>query len=289
MSARRDLAEQARARLGAELDALLGDRLRLTVKRPRDGAGWVDVSGHDLSEPCPARWSVPVDDFAETTRTVAGAVGRLALRERAEGEAPGAAVHRVLADLVEVDPDAFYLDWYLALDRSARAAVRAASTTWAVGALRAVGGRPLVWSPRRQPADVDGRTIRLRGTWDAADRRARPDVLLVMSGRAPADDALPTLAGFNALVDGLLRREVVERVRIGSAAVSATVAFPVTGELLGLAVDRIVELVRHRVEPEAAPVVPGRWCRHCPQLDVCPEGTAQLAGGPDPGRPERRR
>jgi hypothetical protein len=277
VSARQDLATRARSRLGTALDDLLGDRLRLTEKRPRDGAGWVDVSGHDLSEPCPARWSVPVDDFAETTRTVAGAVGRLALRERTEDEAPGAVVDRVLADLVEVDPDAFYLDWYLGLDRSAQAAVRAASTTWAVGALRAVGGRRLVWSPRRQPADVEGRTIRLRGTWDASDRRAKPDVLVVMSGRAPADDALPALAGFNALVDGLLRREVVERVRIGSAATATTVAVPVTEDLLGLAIDRVVELVRHRVEPDAAPAVPGAWCRHCPQLDVCPEGTAHRA------------
>ena len=270
---RREVAGRARARLGAALHDLLGDRLRDTGPRPRAGGDRIDVSGHDLLEPCPARWSVPVDDFAPTTRTVAGAVGRLALRERARGEPPGAAVERVLRSLAEVDPDAVYLDWYHGLDRAGRAAVRAAATTWAVGALRAVGGRPLVWVPRRQAVDLEGRRIRLKGSWDACDRRVRPDVLVVMTGRPLTDDALPMLAGFTALVDGLLRGEVVHRVRMGSAAVATTVAFAVDADLLDAAIDRVLELVGHRLRSDAAPTVPGPWCRHCPQLEACPDGS----------------
>jgi hypothetical protein len=263
--ATRDLAER--------LDAVLGERLRLQEKRPRDGAGWVDVSAHDLAAVCPARWSVPFDDFVVTATTAAGAIGRVALRERRGDEPIGVAVDRVLAGVADLDRDAAWFgEWYEhELDRSGRAAARAAATTWAMGALASVSGRALTWTTRRQAADVPSRTIRLRGSWDAADAVARPDVLVVVSARAPSDPALALVAGFNALVDGMLRRQAALRVRVASPSTASTVAFPVTAELVSAAVDRVVELVRWRVDADSAPTVPGRWCRDCHLLDVCPD------------------
>lgn len=269
---RTGLAEAAGARLVERLDALVGEQLRRDGKRTRDGSGWVDVGAHDLAAVCPSRWSVPFDDFVATATTVAGAIGRTVLRERRDAEPVGAAVARVLAAADDLDRDAaWFLDFYEGLDRAGAAAVRAAATTWAVGALGAVRGRALVWAPRRQPVDVPGRAIRLKANWDASDRVAKPDVLLVMSGRSPTDPELEVVAGFNALVDGLLRHQVPERVRVGSAATASTRAFPVTAELLEVAIERIVELVGWRVDPDSAPLVPGRWCADCHLLDVCPE------------------
>ena len=276
---RRALAEAARTELVDRLDALLGERLRLTERRPRDGAGWVDVGAHDLAATCPARWSVPFDDFVPTAATVAGAVGRLALRDRLPGEPAGASVDRVLSSLEDADRDAaWFADWYGSeIDRSGQAAVRAAATTWTIGALAAVGGRDLAWATRRQAFDVPGRTIRLRANWDAGDRAARPDVLVVMSGRAPSDPVLGLVAGFNGLVDGMHRRQVPDRVRVGSASTASTTAFPVTAPLLSGAVDRVVELVAWRLDPDAAPVVPGRGCPDCHLLESCEEGLAAVA------------
>lgn len=267
------LAARAREELAGRLGRLLGERLVPDGKRPRDGAGWVDVSANDLAARCPARWSVPFDDFVMSTATVAGAVGRLALRERDRSEPVGAAVSRVLASLDDLDRDAvWFAGWYLdELDRSGRAAVAAAATTWATGALAAVKGRDLVWVTRRQPFDVPGRTIRLRPNWDASDRAARPDVLLVMSARAPTDPVLGLVAGLDALVDGLQRRRMPLRVRIGSASTASNVAIPVTWDLLDTVIDRIVELVGWRVDPDSAPTAPGRWCADCHLLDVCPD------------------
>lgn len=277
--ARRELANRAAARLGKALDLALGDAFRATTKRPRDGAGWFDVSGHDLAAPCPARWSVAGDDFALSTRTVAGALGRLALRERHPEEPPGVAVDRVAGDLFAVEADAFYIDWYEGLDRAGRAAVRAAATTWAVGALAAVGGRVLRWQTTRRTCNVADRAVRLRGGCDALDRVARPEVLVVITGRALGDDAVRVRAGFEALVDGMPRRQTVDRVRMGSAASAGTRAFPVTEELLDEAIGRVAELAAYRAVPDSAPTVPGRWCGDCAQLEVCPEGSALMAVG----------
>ncbi|MBS1836908.1 MAG: hypothetical protein JST64_04355 [Actinobacteria bacterium] len=248
---RASLAARAGHDLLARLDDVLGDRLRRAAKRPRDGAGWVDVSGHDLSVPRADDRSTPTDDFVMSTATVAGAVGRFALRERADGEPVGVAVARVLGALSDADQDAaWFADWCTEeLDRSGRAAVAAAATTWATGALGAVGGRRLVWSTRRESYDVPGRAVRLRTSWDAADHAARPEVLVVMSARAPSDPAAALVAGFNALVDGMHRRQVPARVRIGSASTASTTAFPITWELLDATIDRVVEVVRCRVEP----------------------------------------
>lgn len=277
--ARRELAGRAAAQLGEAVDLALGDAFRATGKRPRDGAGWFDVSGHDLAAPCPARWSVGGDDFVLSTRTVAGALGRLALRERRDGEPPGAAVDRVSGDLFAAEADAFYIDWYEGLDRAGRAAVRAAATTWAIGALAAVRGRELRWQPVRRSWNVPGRAMRLRGGCDALDRVARPEVLVVITGRALGDEAVRVRAGFEALVDGVLRRQTVDRVRMGSAASAGTRAFPVTDELLDAAIGAVAELAAYRAVPDTAAAVPGRWCGGCPQLDVCPEGSALTATG----------
>jgi hypothetical protein len=274
---RRRWAEEARAALTEGLDRALGEDFRLSERRPRDGAGWIDVAAYDLSTPCPARWSVPGrDDFVLSTRTVAAAVGRLALRDRQDAEAPADAVARVLEQL---DGGAFYAEWYEHdLDRAGRAALRAAATTWSIGALASVGGRPLAWAPQRQSVDVDGRMVRLRANWDASDGRARPDVLVVVSTR-PQDPARGRLlAGFNALVDGLLRRQLPDRVRLGSAATASTTAVPVTPDLVIAAVDRVVELVAWRAGDRPPPVVVGPWCADCHLLESCDEGTANRAG-----------
>lgn len=271
-------AERARTHLQERLDDLLGERLRQTAKRPRDGAGWVDVSAHDLDARCPARWSVKVDDFVMSAPTVAGAVGRLALRGRGPTESVGAAVTRVLAGLGDADRDgAWFADWYCGeLDRSGRAAVATAATTWATGALAAVGGRELSWVTRRTAYDVPGRTVRLKANWDASDHAARPEVLVVMSRRAPSDPMLALVAGFDALVDGVLRRQVPDRVRIGSAATGSTTRFPVTWDLVEAAVDRVVELVAWRVAPDAAPTNPGRWCADCHLSEICPDAPVEV-------------
>lgn len=268
-----DLWADADRRLTERLDAVLRDRLRRTESRPKDGAGWVDISGHDLSTPCPSRWSVPFDDFVVSVPTAAGALARLALRDRLDAEPVGAAVQRVASGLGELDRTAaWFAEWYdQELDRAGRAALRSAATTWAFGALAAVDGRPLQWATSRSNYDVPGRTVRLRPTWDATTSGARPEVLVIMSARSSADPELERLAGFNALADGLHRKQVPLRVRIASAATASNVAFPVTADLLDAAIDRIVELVGWRVDRDGAPTAPGRWCRDCHLLDACPD------------------
>lgn len=270
---RTQLAAHAAAVLADRLDAVLGDRLRRKERRPRDGAGWIDMSAHDLSLRCPARWSVPFDDFATSVPTAASALARLALRDRDDGEPAGVAVDRVSAQLGDMDPQAaWFARWYdEELDRAGKAALRAAATTWAIGALGAVRGAELKWSPARMRHEVDGRMIQLRTTWDAATAGAHPEALLVMSGRGAGDPALELQAGFNALVDALIRREAPLRVRVGSASTASTVRFAVTAELLEHAIDWVVQLVAWRTDSSTAATVPGRWCVDCHLLDVCPD------------------
>lgn len=272
--ARQELAAHAGVVLSARLDAAIGERLRRKDKRPRDGAGWVDVSAHDLAVPCPSRWSVPFDDFVVSVPTAAGALARLALRDRHDGEPPGVAVARVAAHLGDMDRQAaWFAEWYdQELDRAGRAALRTAATTWAVGALGVAGRASLNWSTARMRHDVDGRMIQLRTTWDAATAGARPDALLVMSGRASSDPILELQAGFNALVDALIRKQAPARVRVGSASTASNRAFAVTDGLLERTIDRVVQLVSWRVERDLAPTVPGRWCAECHLLDVCADG-----------------
>ena len=81
---------------------------------------------------------------------------------------------------------------------------------------------------------------------------------------------VPGLAGFNALVDGLVRRRVPDRVRVASAATASSAAFPVSMDLLEPVIDRVVELVGWRVDSDSAPTVPGRWCADCHLLGICP-------------------
>jgi len=271
---RAELAAHAGAVLSDRLDAAIGDHLRRKEKRPRDGAGWVDMSAHDLALRCPSWWSMPFDDFVVSVPTAASALARLALRDRHDREPAGVAVARVASQLGDMDRQAaWFAQWYdQELDRAGRAAVRAAATTWAVGALGATRGAALKWSTARMRHEVVGRMIQLRTTWDAATRGAHPDALLVMSARAPDDPVLELQAGFNALVDALIRKQAPLRVRVGSASTAGTVKFAVTSELLERTIDRVVQLVVWHVDRSAAPTVPGRWCADCHILDVCPDG-----------------
>lgn len=272
-AARSELAHWAITELADRLEAEIGRRRRPSTGTTPGRPDRIDVSAHDLAAPCAAERSVPVDDFAMSASTVAGALGRLALRERADGEPVATAVARVLAGLGYSDPgEAWFARWCTdELDRSGRAAVAAAAVRWATGTLCTVRGRSLVWAARREVYDTAGGTVRLHGNWDASDRSARPEVLLVMSGRVPGDPLAGSVAGFNALVAGALRQRMPVRVRIGSAATSTTTAYRVDREMLADTIGRVVEVVGWRIEPADAPTNPGRWCGECHLLDVCPD------------------
>jgi hypothetical protein len=80
-----------------------------------------------------------------------------------------------------------------------------------------------------------------------------------------------------ALVLGWRRSAVPpERIRFGSTAAGTTWSVEVGPSHLAAAVDRIVELVRLRRDPDGAPVAPGARCRHCHLLDRCDEGAAAV-------------
>jgi hypothetical protein len=276
LQARRDWAVAARDLLAAGLDRVLGDGFRKDVPRPRDGAGWIDVTSYDLTGPCPARWAHPgrEDDYLDSAANAARRLGRLTLRARRPGRPVADTVHEVLSDTDALD--GHLRDWFEGLDRAGRATVAAAAGTWAVGALGAVRGRDdLQWATQNQPVDVPGRTVRLRANWDAiAGRRSRPAAALVMSGAVPDPARDDLVAGFTALVVGLGPGVVPERVRFGSAAAGTARAVVIAPDLLTAAVDRVLELVDLRARPDDAPERPGRWCGSCHLLESCSVGQA---------------
>jgi hypothetical protein len=272
---RRTMLDAAVADLVAGADRVLGDRFRKEATRPRDGAGWIDVTTHDLSAPCPARWAHPstVDDYADSAANASRRLGRRVLRARRPGEPVDAAVRRVLADTD--DWDTGLRDWFEELDRSGRATVAAAATSWAVGALNAVRGRELQWSTGHEPGDQRDRMVRHKAGWDAIDgRRRRPTTVLVMAGGLPDPARDELVAGFTALVVGHGPRCAPERVRIGSAAGGTARAVAITPAVLGSAVDRVLELLAWRSAPDDAVAVPGQWCRWCHLLESCDVGRA---------------
>ena len=266
----------AEAWLTESLEFALGDRLRREGSRPADGQRWIVITAYDLGAPCPARWAHPptVSDYVDSAANSARRLGRLALRSWRPGRSLTVAVNGVLADTDDWPDD--LRSWFETLDRAGRATVAAAAVSWAAGALGAVRGRgDLSWSRSNQPYDVPGRAVRLSGSWDAlAGSRRRPAALLVMSNAAPVSGRDDLAAGFQALVCGLGPKMVPERVRIGSAAAGTARPVTITEALLDAAVDRIVELVAFRADPDGAPARPGRWCARCHLLEDCEEGMA---------------
>ena len=279
---RRVRLEDATRRLDSGLADALGDRLHRDGSKPTERQHRVVVTAYDLGAPCPARWAHPgTGEFMDSAANSARRLGRLALRSWRPPTPLNATVDGVLADTA--DWDTGLRTWFEGLDRSGRAAVASATTTWAVGALGAVGDRQdLTWSRANETVDVSGRAVRLVGSWDAfSGTRRRPVTVLVMSNAAPSRPADALTAAFQALVAGWGPRTVPERVRIGSAAAGTTRAVPITAGRLSAVVDRIVELVSWRVAPELAPAVPGRGCGHCHLLESCDAGSAHL-GRPPP-------
>jgi hypothetical protein len=283
---RSTLLADALLRLDGALGAIRGGALRREDGRPADRSGWVDLTAFDLGAPCPARFASPVEDnYVETAPNAARRLGRLTLRRWRPGVAIGPAVASVLSERDDWAPG--LREWFESLDRPGRAAVAAATTTWAVGALTVTGGRTggggrrLTWSERNEPIDVPGWSVRLRGSWDAlTGTRSAPHALLVLRRGAPGPaDALES--GFQALACGIGPRTVPGRVAIAHAGSAAPRSVPVTAAVLAAAVDRIAELAAYRLDPEAAPTVSGRWCAHCHLAPDCPDAPVDvLVGGP---------
>ncbi|MFI5045050.1 MAG: hypothetical protein ACHQDC_09675 [Acidimicrobiales bacterium] len=269
------LVVEARTRLITALDDEVGDRLVHPGGKVDMYADGCVVRPWDLLDRCPARVAHPVDDFEESARNVARRLGRLTLRRWSPPQPMGEAVDDLLSD--REDWPRGLREWFVGLDRAGVAPLRASTTSWAVGAARAVRGRPTRWVDRTMNVDVPGRMIRLAAGWDAQDA-GRPTALLVMSD-AVSSNRSRLIAGFSALACALLTQTAPERVVVASAASGRSTRVVVDDGLLSLTVDRVVDVVTHRVEPELAPTQPGRWCDDCHLLNSCEDGLAALGEG----------
>lgn len=274
------LLADARARLASGVERVLGDRFVAEGRRPRDGAGWLDVTDHELTGRCPARFAHPEPSvFPEFTTTLATRnLGRFVLR-RWDGERPVGDVTDELLGRADDLPQ-WLANGLEPLDRSGRAALAAAVTAWALDAVTAVRSRPdLIWDGRNQKVDLDPYAVTLSARWDARLGDVRePTTLLVHSGRV-ADRAVDEVqAGFVALVACFRGRAVPERVRFSTAGTGRTRAVGITPDVLHGAVDRVLELLGHAAAPAEAPVVAGRWCTWCHLAEECEAGQRFLAG-----------
>jgi hypothetical protein len=297
--ARRELAATATRRLVSSIDETLGDQLVVEQgTKPDYFDDGVSLDVFSLLERCPRRAAHPADDFENSVATARRRIGLLVMRHlsrapddgRLGGTRPrpgvAAAVREVMAD-----PEEWPLrlrDWVESLDRAGVAAVSAAVGTWCHGALRLVGRHDgVVWADPSRPAkwNVPGRVVQLRGGVDAVlGSVVRGEKLLLLGDGVPGP-ADRLRAGYVALVRSVGTTHAPVRVTLGSPATGVMTPFPVTAELLELATDRVVEMVRHRAEPAIAPPRPGRWCSHCHLLDLCDEGSEHLGRvtpGPTP-------
>jgi len=278
------LLAAARADLTAGLDGVLGDRLRSSGGGAGGRPRRVLVRDIDVPGRCPARFAHPEDSVWGdlTTTTATRTLGRLVLR-RWEGVGPPA---RALDDLL-ARPDELP-DWLAdglePLDPAALAAIRASVLAWVADARTPVRSRTdLVWDGPGGPVDVPGRALRLTARWDARlGPRRSPTTLLVHSPRAADPEVDRLLAGFVALVGCFWSEAVAERVRFSTAGTGTTRAVAVTADVLGAAIERVVELVGHAVEPESAPALAGTWCRWCHRLQDCAVGRGHLGQVHDP-------
>lgn len=277
---RAQLLAGARAQLAAGMERVLGTRFVAEGRRPRDGAGWLDVTDHALNGRCPARFAHPEPSgFSEFTTTMATRnLGRYVLQQW-DGSRPLGEITNSLLDRSDDLPQ-WLANGLEPLDRSARAAVAASVTAWALDAVTAVRSRPdLIWDGRNQKVDLDPYAVTLSARWDArlGDVRS-PTTLLVHSGRV-ADRAVDEVqAGFVALVACFRGRAVPERVRFSTAGTGGTRAVGITADVLDRAVERVLELVGHAAAPDGAPFVAGRWCSWCHLAEECETGRRHLGG-----------
>jgi hypothetical protein len=118
--------------------------------------------------------------------------------------------------------------------------------------------------------------VQLRGSVDATmGTPGRGEKLLVLGDGLPGG-ADRLRAGYAALLRSVSSGMAPVRVTVASPATGVRQPFEVGPELLELATDRVVELVSHRADPDGAPPVPGRGCRHCHLLENCDEGLARV-------------
>lgn len=287
-------AAAARARLDTSLSELLSTA-------SIDVPDVVYVDPFALLQRCPARLVNPAQDYEERTVTVRRRLGLLALRhawadhgDRHLGGPPGdlgEAVGAVLADRQEWP--AGLADWFASLGRAGQASVSAAVLTWCADVVRLLvsngaGGEALAmvrWAdpfraPRvdRRVSAVGSTVVRLRAPVDAVLRRpGMPERLLVVSDATPSPgDRLR--AGLVALVHAVGSGRAPGGVSVGSPSGGTIERVVIDAALLDLAVDRVVEVVGHLVDPEHAPAAPGHWCGHCHLRDACEPGAAHLAG-----------
>ena len=277
---RRLLAGVVRERLVASLSAALGDRLvPERGARPNYYDDGIVVSAFGLLERCPRRAARPAQDFVESVATARRRVGLAALRRIGDDASPATrvagAVDEVLADRSDLGIN--LAEWIDQLDRAGRAAVAAGAITWAGSVLRLVGRHPSIrWADPSSGSswNVPDRLVRVTASHDALTGSVGTGerLLAVADGPGGAGDRLR--AGYLALVRSLGLQHTPLRVTLAAPSRGVLERVDVDDALLTLAVDRVVEHVAHRADPDAAPPVPGRWCTHCHLLEVCDEGRA---------------
>lgn len=288
--------ERTAERLSGGLDAVLGDAYRkppgASVNPYRDG---LVIGSYDIAERCGRRAARPADDYEERVLTARRRVGLLLLRDLWDS-APADRTRPWRADPADLVlaakrvfsygdrwPDRLW-GWSQSLEPAGRAALVAASITWADGAVRSVGSaRDITWSDPRSSLrrDVPGRSVRLAAAVDATRRVGDDDRLLIVS---PVLDpsARRLMAAHAALVGSFeQRRHPVARVSVASTNSGDIEHFVVDSELVDLAVDRVVEHAALRLRPDDAAPRPSSACRHCHVLDSCEEGRIHL-GLPGP-------
>ncbi|MHB1139348.1 MAG: hypothetical protein ACYC2O_10365 [Microthrixaceae bacterium] len=284
------LAATATARLTAALDAVLGDRLVPTAGERADYfADGVSLDAFAVLERCPRRLAHPPDDYVDEVATVRRRIGLMVMRRLAtathDGRLPASSTEPIAVAVRHVmdereDWPGPLRRWVDGLDRGGVAAVHAAVVTWCHGASRVVRGKRdgIVWSDPAQPSkwNVPGRLVQLRGSVDATiGSVVRGEKLLVLRDAAPgAADRLR--AGYLGLWRSAGTGCAPVRVTLASPASGGREQLAVTSDLLDLAVDRVVEVVGHRADPDQAPPMVGRGCRHCHLLDVCEEGAEHV-------------
>lgn len=278
---RRELAAWARDRLVESLDQALGERLRPDpAQRKVAYEDLVIVTSFVLGERCARRAAHPADDFAETSRTARRRVGLAALRRLGDDASPATQVAAAVTEVIEerVELARTLSDWIEALDPAGRAALAAASITWAESVRRVVG---------RDPASVPWSDASMAPSWDVPERRVRLKAAHeALHGGVVSGEVLLLVADGPDLVGqrrAAAHLALVRSLGVQHAPVRITMASPSTGQLervevdrdlLALGVDRVTEHVALVAEPERAPTTPGRWCRWCHLLELCPAGTA---------------
>lgn len=286
---REALAEHARARLEASVDAVLGERYRPEPgTRPDPYDGGLVVSSFGLLERCARRAAVPAQDYVDTVATTRRRIGLAALRRLEDDASPAQDLPSAVTEVIEerTSLSRSLADWLEGLDRAGRAAVAASATAWASAVLRIVGRVPGTrWADASASPKVDlpDRLVRLTASHDAerGGLATGERLLLVADSSGGARDRLRV--GYLALVRSLGRRQAPVRVTLLAPSRGERTAVVVDEALLSLAVDRVAEHLAALAQGEHAPASTGPWCSYCHLLELCDEGRARLASVTAPG------